>query len=157
VIGGVSVPAYKSDNAQLSDFITVFAKGPGGINSFYNYDTVDGTMQRATTIVQPDSQDNVDDTAPQDVNVLEAFNELNVNGKIVTITILAIMVLLVVAIIVLIVKIATTRKDKVEDIEDDYPIEDEGLIGFEYVSINDATEPSVSEEDTQTEPEEDEE
>ncbi len=138
MIGEVMVPAYKSDNAVFTEFVTVYAKGPGGQNSFYNYDTVDGTMQRAVDIDLKSQAQFDENTAPeQELNIIETFNDLNTNGKIVTITILAIILLLIIAVIVLIVKIATAGKDKkeYEQEEDDFYFEDDESVGFEYVSV----------------------
>ncbi len=137
MIGEVMVPAYKSDNADFTEFVTVYAKGPGGQNGFYNYDTVDGTMQRAVEIDLKSQAQFDENTAPeQELNIIETFNDLNTNGKIVTITILAIILLLIIAIIVLIVKIAASGKDKkeVEEEEDDYYFDDDS-VGFEYISV----------------------
>lgn len=145
MIGEVAVPAYKSDKTELSDFITVYAKGPGGQNGFYNYDTVDQTMQRAIGLVmQSEVEDEQDNTDSEEINIIETFNELNTNGKIVAITILAIILLLIIAIVVLIVKIATSGRDKKEaEEEEDFLFEDEDSVGFEYISVGDPVAPQT--------------
>lgn len=159
MIGEVMVPAYKSDNADFTEFVTVYAKGPGGQNSFYNYDTVDGTMQRAVEIDLKSQAQFDENTAPeQELNIIETFNDLNTNGKIVTITILAIILLLIIAIIVLIVKIVTAGKDKkeYEQEEDDFYFDDDESVGFEYVSVGDPVSqqsPEHSVEETEVEEE----
>ncbi len=156
-IGEVTVPAYKSDKAGLGDFALVYAKGPGGQTGFYSYDTVDNTIQR---VVEPEPEEDaeqvVGDTENQKTDIITSFMELNTNGKIVVITILAIIVLLIAAIIVLIVKIASSGKAdddfEEEDFEEELFDEDNGIVGFEYVSMEDnniQTEESIPEEENE--------
>ncbi len=131
-INGVTVPAYKSAKGP-EDFFMVYAKGPGGQNGFYNYDTVDNTLQRALNLTLnggANENDPADKPVNADGNVLDAFMQLGLNAKIVVITILAIILLLIMAIIVLIVKIARAGKAKKEMIAQ----EGEDL-DFEYISI----------------------
>ncbi len=145
-INGVTVPAYKSANGH-EDFFMVYAKGPGGQNGFYNYDTVDNTLQRALNLTLNDGaneNDPADKPANADGNVLDAFMQLGLNAKIVVITILAIIFLLIVAIIVLIVKIARAGKTKKEVITQ----EDEDL-DFEYISIGEPITNTYTEEDVE--------
>ena len=141
-IGEFVVPAYKSDKSGLGDFALVYAKGPGGQTGFYSYDTVDNTIQR---VVEPepeeDSEPVVGDTEEEKTDIITSFMELNTNGKIVVITILSIIVLLIAAIIVLIVKIASSGKDndyfEEEDFEEELFEDNNGIVGFEYVSVED--------------------
>lgn len=152
-INGVSVPAYKSANSP-EDFFMVYAKGPGGQNGFYNYDTVDNTLQRAVFTLSDNTQietkpnDNSENT---EGNIIEAFMQLGLNAKIVVITILAIILLLIAAIIVLIVKIATAgRTEKIIDTEDNNESED---TGFEYISIGEPIKNTETETKFETEAE----
>ncbi len=157
-IGEVTVPAYKSDKAGLGDFALVYAKGPGGQTGFYSYDTVDNTIQR---VVEPEEEEKTDDVIGNGENektdIITSFMELNTNGKIVVITILSIILLLIAAIIVLIVKIALSGKkhDDFEEYDEEELFEDDnGIVGFEYVSVEDNNTDTVDEE-IQEETEED--
>ena len=160
-IGEVAIPAFKSDKAGLGDFALVYAKGPGGYTGFYSYDTVDNTIQRVV-FPEPEEENTepvIDDTENDDsTDIITSFMELNVNGKIVVITILSIIVLLVAAIIVLIVKIASAGRDNDDFEDDDFEDEDleednSGIVGFEYVSVEDnnteSEEEAIPEEKTE--------
>ena len=158
-IGEVVVPAYKSDKAGLGDFALVYAKGPGGQTGFYSYDTVDNTIQRVVELgSEEDAEQVAGDTENQKTDIITSFMELNTNGKIVVITILAIIVLLIAAIIVLIVKIASSGKAdddfEEEDFEEELFDDDNGIVGFEYVSMEDnnteQAEENTPEEETET-------
>ncbi len=144
-IDGVAVPAFRSDSVDLSDFAVIYAMGPTGTAGYYNYDTVEITMQRLVkvTVKDPPKEENLPGTEDEEQNIVDAINknftELNTNGKIVVVTILAIIVLLVIAIIVLIIKIATSgRKDDDDDDDlgyEELEISDNDIVGFEYISV----------------------
>lgn len=130
---GKTIPVYKSQDANMADFVTVYAKGPGGKNSFYNFDTVDQTMQRAVGVGE-EKTEQVENNEPSG-DLVSNFIALNINGKIVAITIVGIILLLVIAIVVLVVKIATAGKNKApQENYNDYLYDNSA--GFEYVSIN---------------------
>ena len=147
LIGEVTVPAFRSDSAELSDFAVVYAMGPTGTAGYYNYDTVENTMQRLIKVsVKEETKEESSKTEEEEQNIVDAINknftELNTNGKIVVVTILAIIVLLFVAIIVLIIKIATSGRKDDDDEEDDaledYEVSEGDIVGFEYVSVPEA-------------------
>lgn len=156
-IGEVTVPAYKSDKAGLGDFALVYAKGPGGQTGFYSYDTVDNTIQR---VVEPKEEEKTDEAigdTDKKTDIITSFMELNTNGKIVVITILAIIILLIAAVVVLIIKIASSSKAdddfEEEDFEEEIFDEENGIVGFEYVSVEDNN-TDIIEEETEDENEE---
>ena len=134
-VGEQTVTAYKSEDATLSDFVLVYAKGPFSYTGLYRFDTTEMTIQRATGIDLV-YQDELEEEIPSD-DILANINNLSTNGKIVAITIVAIIVLLIAAIAVLIVKIATSGKSK-EDNEEE--LDDTGLLGFDFVTMDDREE-----------------
>ena len=152
-INGVKLPVYKSEKAELADFVTVYAKGPGGLVGFYNYDTVDQTMQRAIGLEFAGEEKEENENQEVSVSgIIDSFFGLSTNLKIVIITILAIMVLLLAAIIVLIVKIATAGKEKKTSIDDDSEyFEDDDSVGFEYISVSNPTQDSNDDQNTDEE------
>ena len=140
-IGGIPVPAYKSTADSGSEFFMFYGKGPGGQNAFYTFDTVDQTIQRATGLTfsseKEELEDEDDDTSANSTNIIDSFNALNTNGKIVAITIPAIMLLLIAVIIVLIVKIATAGKNRDYDYDEEESAEEKNeSLGFEFISTN---------------------
>ncbi|MBP3390139.1 MAG: cadherin-like beta sandwich domain-containing protein [Clostridia bacterium] len=151
-VNEVAVPAYRSDKVGYEDFALIYAKGPSGKNSFYVYDTVEQTIQRASGIVIEKKVEQPANTEQQNIDILTNFVELNTNGKIVVITILAIIVLLITAVVVLIVKIATAgRKDEEEydEEDDDQALNDNSdIVDFEFISVSNDTkaEPATQEE-----------
>lgn len=149
-IGEVVVPALKSDKAGLGDFALVYAKGPGGYTGFYSYDTVDNTIQRVVLPEPEEDAEAVDgDKGEEETDIITSFMELNTNGKIVVITILAIIVLLAAAIIVLIVKIASSGKEEdyyEEDFEEELFEDDNSIVGFDHVFVEDNTTDETTEE-----------
>ncbi len=147
-IGGIPVPAYKSTADSASDFFLVYAKGPGGQSTFYRFDTIDQTLQRATGLSfdgEGKESDKNDDLQTGSDNIVDNFVSLNLNGKIVAITILAVMLILLAVIILLIVKIATAGKNKEYDYEEEEYKEEDDSAGFEFIDTND----SASDADTE--------
>ncbi len=130
-IGGVKVTAYQSNDPSLTEFVLIYAKGPGGYTGFYRYDTTEHTLQRAVGLTLEYSEEKTDNS------VMDNINGLDLPTKVVAITIIAIMALLIAAIIVLIVKIARSGKydeeEEYEEIEED----DDDTSDFEFVSISD--------------------
>ena len=133
-VGEQSVTAYKSEDAKLSDFVLIYAKGPASYTGLYRLDTAEMTIQRAEGI--DFAYQNESDQQINSDNIIANINNLSTNGKIVAITIVAIIVLLIAAIIILIVKIATSGKNK----EDDKELDDTALLGFDFVTIDDREE-----------------
>ncbi|MBO5873093.1 MAG: cadherin-like beta sandwich domain-containing protein [Clostridia bacterium] len=130
-----SVTVYKSEDAKLSDFVLIYAKGPSSYTGLYRLDTAEMTIQRAEGIDFV-YQDELNEQVPSD-DILANINNLSTNGRIVAITIVAIIVLLIAAIVILIVKIATSGKNK-EDNEEE--LDDTGLLGFDFVTMDDREE-----------------
>lgn len=133
-VGEQSVTAYKSEDAKLSDFVLIYAKGPASYTGLYRLDMAEMTIQRAEGI--DFAYQNESDQQINSDNIIANINNLSTNGKIVAITIVAIIVLLIAAIIILIVKIATSGKNK----EDDKELDDTALLGFDFVTIDDREE-----------------
>lgn len=147
-IGDISVPAFVSTDAALSDFFLIYAKGPAGKNAYYLYDTVDQTLQRQVSLSFAEDKPQ-DEEREQPVGIIDSIKAMTLVGKIVAITILAIILLLIAAIVVLIVIIAKSgpekkkKKAQKEIIEEIPP-----TAGFEYVTIEEtpAEESAVAEE-----------
>ncbi len=137
-INGVLVNAFKHSDPAYADFYTIYALGPQGNIGFYNYDTVEKTIQRSLGlgVTLPEQQEQETETT-----FLENILAMNLSEKIVAITIILIILLLIAAIIVLIVKIASSGekkpKEKVEEIDDSQSV------GFEYVSVKDPSEKPI--------------
>ena len=146
-IGETVVPAFKSDEVGLGDYALIFAKGPSGYTGFYCYDTVEKTMQRLNNMVIPEEEEEIEVVPePQNTNLVSSFVELNTNGKIVVITIVAVILLLIAAIVILIVKIVKAGKDDDYDEEDDEVYDNNDIVGFEYLSVDDKKEENEEQE-----------
>ncbi len=132
-IEGVEYQAYQRITDADSEFVFFFAKCQTN-TGFYRYDIVEKTMQRANgIIVEPVEEEPAVDTEPG--NILDNLKNLNTNGKIVAITIVAILLLLLVAIIILIVRMVASRR---EDYDDDYYDEDdEEVFQFDSIKVSD--------------------
>lgn len=149
-IGEISVPAFVSTDAALSDFFLIYAKGPAGKNAYYLYDMVDQTLQRQVSLSFAEHKPQ-DEEREQPVGIIDSIKAMTLVGKIVAITILAIILLLIAAIVVLIVIIAKSgpekkakkKKSKKELLEELPP-----TVGFEYITIEEtpAEEPPATEE-----------
>ena len=79
-IGGVVVPAFRSDEAGFGDFAVVYAMGPAGVAGYYNYDTVENTIQRLTQVsvevgdtTTEDEKTEDDKENLKDINIIETF------------------------------------------------------------------------------------
>ncbi len=140
-INGFKVTGYKNSNPAYAEFVLLYARGPEKREGFYYYDTVEGTLQRATDIGAWEKPvEGV--AAPEDEgdkSFIERIFALDTGTKVVAICIVGIIILLIVAIIILIVKIAGSARDDEEDFyeEDDETEEDESMTDFDFISISD--------------------
>lgn len=134
-IGEQSVLAYQSEDAELSDFVLVYAMGKNGNPGLYRYDTIDGTIQRILGMGF-DFEEEKPVEEEKDEDVLAIIKSLNTNGIIVAVAILAVFLLLIAAIIVLIIKIATAGKERRYK-EEELPEEEEDFVPFDYVTVED--------------------
>ncbi|MBQ5910899.1 MAG: cadherin-like beta sandwich domain-containing protein [Clostridia bacterium] len=146
-IGEITVPAFKSDKVGLGDFAIVYAKGPSGKTGYYCYDTVEQTMQRLSTLAIEDAEEDTESVPeePENTDLVSSFIELNANGKIVVITIIAVIVLLIAAIVILIIKIVNSGKEELDEDEDDAIYDNNDIVGFEYVSVDENKEQPTEE------------
>ncbi len=134
-IGEQSVLAYQSEQAELSDFVLVYAMGKNGNPGLYRYDTIDGTIQRTLGMgLVFEAEEPLDEEETEDI--LAIIKSLNTNGIIVAVAILAVFLLLIAAIIVLIVKIATAGRNRRYK-EEELPEEEENFVPFDYVTVED--------------------
>ncbi len=125
---GVSVPAFKSENAQLGDFYVLYMY-VGGENGYYRYDSVEGTIQRA--------HDFYLGTIPNEEEsggIFASFAAMPTQGKVV-IAVLAFAVLAVIALIVLLIVKISSNKAQYDE-EEPYTIPLEGdsteISGIEF-------------------------
>jgi len=129
-IDGKEYDAFKRVSDKDSEFVFFWAKFSDN-TGLYRFDTVEKTMQRAEGLAVPVSDNEPVSNNQTGGNWLENFINLNANGKIVAITIVAILLLLVAAIIVIIIKLASPSKDDY----DEYIDEDEKEDYFKFDSI----------------------
>ncbi len=145
-INGVVVNGFKSTDLAFADFYTVYAIGPQGNVGFYNFDTVEKTMQR---YIEADKSLAENEEEPKsETTLLENILAMNLAEKIVAIVVILIILLLIAAIIVLIVKIASSGEKKEKKPKKQKHLEevdDSQSVGFEYVSVTDPTEKPESE------------
>lgn len=131
------IPAYKSEDAELADFVIFYAKGPSGEIGFYRYDTVEKTMQRAVGLMFVSVPEEEKET---DASIMDIIKNLSTNGIIVIVCVVGVILLLLAAIIVLIVKIATAGREEVLDDEDDPD-------AMEFAGFNTITEEEIKDEE----------
>ncbi len=111
---GRKIPCYKYMVSELADFIVFLGRTADGQETYYRYDTLEGTIQRFPDILSSEKTE-------------ETGNEITVPAtkKIVVIALAGVLVLGIIAILVLtIVKIALSTRNKNEEIlADDTDIE----------------------------------
>ncbi len=145
-LNGVSVPAFKSENAELGDFYVLYMY-VGGENGYYRYDSLEGTIQRAHDFYLGTIA-----TEEEPVSIFATFAAMPTQGKVV-IAVLGLAVLAVIALIVLlIVKISRNRAQY--DDEDMYtiPLQTEitGISGINFTEEAEPTEISDTEPTEET-------
>ncbi|MBO5909741.1 MAG: cadherin-like beta sandwich domain-containing protein, partial [Clostridia bacterium] len=129
-IDGKEYDAFKRVSDKDSEFVFFWAKFSDN-TGLYRFDTVEKTMQRAEGLMVPVSDNEPVSNNQEDGNWLQNLKNMNANGKIVAITIVAILLLLIAAIIVMIIKLASPSKDDY----DEYIEEDEKEDYFKFDSI----------------------
>lgn len=117
-IGEQSLPAYKSEDANLSDFVLFYAKDPSGNVDFYRYDTLENNIQRATGMGLTFGDVAEEDNTPK--TFIEFIKNLDKDGIIVIACISVVILILLATIIILIVRIITVRRKEMLANEADY-------------------------------------
>ncbi len=122
-IDGIKVDAIQRKNEAYKDFyiFNCYVSGQSE-NTFYCYDTVEGTMQRAieynSAVKQAESEPVEDET--QDTNKVIGFNTMNKTGKTVFIMIVVVALMLVLITVLIVVKIVSSRNDAFDDDNEQY-------------------------------------
>ena len=135
-IDGKEYDAFKRVSDKDSEFVFFWAKFSDN-TGLYRFDTVEKTMQRAEGLAVSVSDNEPVSNNRADGNWLENFMNLNANGKIVAITIVAILLLLVAAIIVIIIKLVSPSKDDYDEYIEEDENEDEDYFKFDSIKTSD--------------------
>ncbi|MBO4733182.1 MAG: cadherin-like beta sandwich domain-containing protein [Clostridia bacterium] len=139
-INGENVVCYKYTDEKLADFC-VFKCYINGSSDYYTYDAYQNTVQRA-----PNFLADKETMAEESGSILDKFNRLNIQAKILLLLLTLAGLLVFLLIILLIVKAAKGNKS---DIEEDMPDDIDSVAdGYGY-EISSAAEP---EEDVPDEP-----
>ncbi len=121
-IDGSEVEVYGFVDEALKDFYIVKCY-VGGTRAYYQFDTAEGTMQRAAAFdadIKAANAETVDDEMQQNTGKFAWFTNMNKTGKAVFAIIVFAAIVLVAAAIILIVKIASSRNDDFDDDEAQY-------------------------------------
>ena len=117
---GVKVDAIKYDDENLSEFyIFNCYVSDKKQNALYRYDTLEGTMQRATdydAAIKAASEQIVEDGKNQNTGKFAWFENMSKTGKVVFGIIVFTAIVLIAIAVILIVKIASSKDDSFDDV-----------------------------------------
>ena len=125
-VNGEKISCYKYSDESLSDFY-VFYCYINGKSDYYMLDTAENTVQREPTFVSQNIV--VQSEAP--ASLIERFNQLNTQAKIILLLLLFAAVLVLVLVVLLIIKAASGKKEKPKSDDDIIPD-----INFNETQIN---------------------
>ena len=133
-IGGREVAIYGYLNEELKDFYVVKCY-VGGNRAYYQYDSLEGTMQRAGNFYEALAPDETDTSAePIKQGKFAWFNSMTRTGKLVFAIIVFAAVLLIAAAVMLVVKIVSSNK---EEFEDEYEYENNDFVLNDFADSTD--------------------
>ena len=131
-INGVELKCYQSKNSKLSDFYYLYCFNGENFDT-YRYDSREGVLQRypemTLGITATDSETSV--KANNTPEILQKFNLLDHNAKILVITFIVAIIIAIALVILLLIKLFTRNKYR-DILDEDVPSE-----SFDEVTIND--------------------
>lgn len=154
-IDGMDVKVYNFANEELNDFCIIKCY-VGGTRAYYRFDSLEGTMQRASEFDTAVKEANAEpDVTEQNIGVMSWFTNMSKTGKAVFLIIVFAAVLLIAVAVVLIIKIVSQQNDDYQDdfvynVNDGFILNDFADDETSMQSQNDdlqETEPQESEEE----------
>lgn len=109
-LSDADIICYKSENELLKDFYFLYCYADGE-SSFFRYDSVEQTIQRAPEIV-PELSEKTDNENVVSGNILERFMLMNTTAKLIIVLLIFASVCILALIILLIVKIASNASSE---------------------------------------------
>lgn len=108
-----TVAAWSFPEEEMSSYLLVYALSPGGTKGLYQYDTVEGTLQRYThrvTAFLP-VEEEVEDTAPTESGgLLDVFNNLLARFGMLRLILMGVGILILITAIVILIVLLTKKQ-----------------------------------------------